>query len=536
MSSIGMQFRARAREDADVVALRTLDGDELTWREVGARADARSGGLHRLGVSRGDAVALMLNNRPEYVIADLAAQQLGATTFSLYATLPPQQIAPLLTNSGARIALCEGAFLDQILAVRDQLAHVVVLDGAADGTIPWSQVERVEPGLDLDAAAAAVDPDDPAVIIYTSGTTGPPKGVELTSRNLAAGCRAVNGVFGLERGDMLISWLPPAHLFDRLCAVYWPVVLGTTVGFVEDPARIVEGLRAFRPQLWCTVPRVLEKLRPTVAELAPESVPSALGLDRAKAVVSGGAMLMPELAAFFRERGVPLSEVYGMSESAGAGTSSRAQDYVPGTLGRAEESVEIAFGDDGEILIRSDAVMRGYRGDPERTAEALTADGFVRTGDLGRFDADGNLVMTGRKKELIITGGGKNLSPANIEAALKSAGPLIGQACAIGDGRPYITALVVLDAEAAPAWAEANGRGAGRTLGELAAEPVVQAAVAAEVERANAQLARVEQVKRFHLVGGDWLPAGDELTPTMKLKRVQIAQKYAREIEELYAP
>jgi long-chain acyl-CoA synthetase len=259
-----------------------------------------------------------------------------------------------------------------------------------------------------------------------------------------------------------------------------------------------------------------------------------LGLDQVEAINVGAAPTPVEVLEFFHAIGLPLAELWGMSETCGAGSVNPAQKIKIGTVGPPAPGVEIKLADDGEVLVKSEVVMHGYRNLPEKTAEAFTDDGWLRTGDIGEFDEDGYLSIVDRKKELIISAAGKNMSPANIEATLKSSSPLIGQACVIGDRRQYNTALLVLDADFAPAWAAQQGIGSS-TLEELARDERVRAAVQEGVERANEKLARVEQVKKFTIVEGDWLPGGDELTPTMKLKRKPIAEKYAAAIDAMYA-
>jgi long-chain acyl-CoA synthetase len=259
-----------------------------------------------------------------------------------------------------------------------------------------------------------------------------------------------------------------------------------------------------------------------------------LGLDRVEAINVGAAPTPVEVLEFFHAIGLPLAELWGMSETCGAGSVNPPGRVKIGTVGPPAPGVQIKLDSDGEVLVKSDVVMLGYRNQPEKTSEAFTEDGWLRTGDIGAFDDDGYLTIVDRKKELIISAGGKNMSPANIEATLKTASPLIGQACCIGDRRPYNTALIVLDADFAPAWAAKEGIEQ-TALEALASEPRVRDAVQERVDAANERLARVEQIKRFTIVEGDWLPGADELTPTMKLKRKPIAEKYAAEIEEMYA-
>ena len=378
----------------------------------------------------------------------------------------------------------------------------------------------------------------------------------------------------------VISWLPAAHIAERNAHHYLPIVFGLQITCCHDPREVLSYLPEVRPTWFFAVPRIWEKLKagletmvagqpeerraelqaaldagvrkvrleqagePVPAELAEQvakadaeifsGLRAMLGLDRVEAINVGAAPTPIEVLEFFHAIGLPLAELWGMSETCGAGTVNPREKIKLGTVGPAAPKVEIKLDADGEVLVRSDVVMLGYRNLPEKTAEALTDDGWLRTGDIGVLDEDGYLTIVDRKKELIINAAGKNMSPANIEAAIKSVSPLIGQACAIGDRRPYNTALIVLDADFAPMWAAQHGL-EGRTLEQLAGEPAVSAAVQEAVEAANSRLARVEQIKKFTIVPGDWLPGEDELTPTMKLKRKPIAAKYEAEIEAMYA-
>jgi long-chain acyl-CoA synthetase len=585
LRNLVVAFRARARANPDIVAVADLDDRIIwTWADVLRRTEAVASGLDRLGVRRGDAVALMLKNRPEALIADLGALALGATAFSVYNTLPAVQMEPILRNSRAKVIICEQDFLPTVRVARDAvpgLEHVVIL-GDADGadTISWSEVSSaIDSALDFEALADAIDSDDVATIIYTSGTSGPPKGAELTHRNLISGCLSLARGYQAHAGDKLLSWLPMAHMADRAASIYWPVVIGTRVTFVDDIARIVEALTKVRPNVWFSVPRLFEKLRASMlaslrglpdgarqraeqavelglqrvrlgqrGEPVPDDVLVGLesaecevfsplrarfGLDKAHTIVTGSAPLPREVIEFFHAVGLPVMEVYGMTETGTMGTVTPKAGLRIGAVGLPHHGVELKLAGDGEILIKHEAVMRGYRGDPELTAAAFTADGFFKTGDLGAWNEQGHLRLIGRKKDIIINAAGKNMSPRNIEEAIVTAGPLIGQVCVVGDGRPYNVALVVLDADA-PAWAAQHGIGEGLSLVELTEDPRVQEAVQAEVDAGNAKLARVEQIKKFHIIRGDWLPSSDELTPTMKQKRNQILTRYAMEIDALY--
>jgi long-chain acyl-CoA synthetase len=337
---------------------------------------------------------------------------------------------------------------------------------------------------------------------------------------------AVSQRLGLQPGWRAISWLPMAHVAERLCTHYIPMALGWSVTCLAEPRRIVSVLPEVRPQFFFSPPRLWEKLRAaTIAQFGagpPASrVPTALGFDQVRVAVVGAAPSPDEVIRFWHRLGLPLNEVYGLSETTAVATINPPDDIRPGTVGPAVPGVEVRLSEIGEVLIRGAVVMRGYRNQPAATAHAIDADGWLHTGDVGELDSDGYLRIVDRIKELIINAAGKNMSPANIEAALKTASPLIGIAVVVGDGRPYNTALIVLDSEAA--------------AGRDAADPETVAVVQRAVDQANERLARVEQIKRFRIIEGDWIAGGDELTPTMKLKRRPIAEKYAAVIEELYA-
>ncbi|MDO8188826.1 long-chain fatty acid--CoA ligase [Conexibacter sp. JD483] len=588
-ANLGEALRRTAAAHPDLTAVRTLDGSlELTWAQLRARVDALAGGLARLGVGHGDTVALMLTNRPEFHLADLAVVTLGAAPFSIYLTSSPEQIEYVVGDAQARVAIVEHAFLSRLLEARQHLPvlkHVIVIDpeeGESNyGLLTLEEVEGSNPEFDVDAALAAVTPDDVATLIYTSGTTGPPKGVELAHRNILGAVRAVQEIINLDPGSRVISWLPAAHIAERAAHHYIPVVYAATITTSPDPRAIVQTLPQVRPNWFFAVPRVWEKLKagleamlaaqpeeararvegalaaarqrvellqqgaevPAELEQAVRAADDAifsnlrtmLGLDEVVTVNVGAAPTPPDVIAFFHALGIELAELWGMSETCGAGTVNRPGAVRIGTVGPPSPGVEARLAEDGELLVRGACVMRGYRGRPEKTAETIDADGWLHTGDVAEIDADGYVRIVDRKKELIINAAGKNMSPANIEATLKSASPLIGQACVIGDGKPFNTALIVLDADFAPAWAKQQGVGGEEpSLAALAGEERVVAAVQEAVDVANARLSRVEQIKRFTLVEGDWLPGGDELTPTMKLKRRPIGDKYAGAIDGMY--
>jgi long-chain acyl-CoA synthetase len=583
--SVGAQtmteaFRLTIEDNPDRVAVRTKEDEvRLTWAKLGARADAMAGGLARLGVARGDTVALMLSNRPEFFVADLAVMTLGATPFSIYQQFTPDQIAYIVGDAGAKVAIVEAAFLETFGAARPQLPAletvIVVEGGAGPDTTDWSDVEGADPGFDPEPHWRAVTPDDLVTLIYTSGTTGPPKGVQITHRNVMAGARAAHAIIQFPDDARVISWLPAAHIAERMAHHYMPVVFGMTVTTCPNMREIVAYLPTVKPTWFFAVPRIFEKLKAAfegaiaakgddaVAQLAaarrkveleqagepvPEDVARLaaegdeaqfreirgwIGLDEAISVNAGAAPTPRDVLVFFHAIGVPLGELWGMSETCGLGAVNPPTAIKIGTVGPACPGVELSLAEDGELLVRGDVVMKGYRNKPEMTAETIDADGWLHTGDIARIDEDGYVAIVDRKKEIIINAAGKNMSPANIESTLKGAGPVIGQVCVIGDGRPFNTALIVLDADFAPALAAQMGL-EGKSLAELADEEQMLAAVQEAVDKGNGELARVEQIKKFTLVRGDWLPGGDELTPTMKLKRRPIADKYGDEIEAMY--
>ncbi len=540
-------FQATVAEHPDVVALRTPGGEtEVSYREYGERVRSIAAGLAELGVKRGDTVGVMMLNRPEFNLVDAAAMHLGAIPFSIYNTSSPEQVAYLFGNAGNRVVIAERQFLETIEASGvEGIEHTVCIDGGAEDTITLDELESGgDPGFDFESAWRAVEPGDLITLCYTSGTTGPPKGVQLTHANLVAEARGVFDAIGYEPGDRTVSYLPHAHMADRFTGHYGAMAYAETVTVVSDPREVVAALPDARPTVWVAVPRIWEKLKAALEaqgvtdpaampDEARAAVRAKLGLDRVRVSFAGAAPTPIEVLEYFRDLGIPITEVWGMSELSCVATTNPPGAERLGTVGKAIPGVELRLADDGELLARGPLLMTGYRHEPEKTAEAIDADGWMHTGDIAQIDADGYVKIVDRKKELIINAAGKNMSPANIEARLKTSSPLIGQAICIGDRRPFNTALIVLDPDVAAEWASE------RALDPSPAGLAADASVAAEVKRgiaeANTHLSRVEQVKRFRVLEADWLPGGDELTPTMKLKRKPIAAKYADEIEALYA-
>jgi long-chain acyl-CoA synthetase len=556
-STVAEAFQATAQEHPDRCALRLKDDAfSITWAEYADKVRRTAAGLAGLGLERGGAMGIMLTNRPEFHWFDAAALHLGATPFSIYNTYAPEQVEYQLQDAGASIVVTEKAFADRIRGVE----HVIVVDEGGE-------VESHAPsGFDFEAAWRAVQPDDTLTLIYTSGTTGPPKGVQLTHSNLISAVNGFDQVIAFPDDGRVVSWLPMAHIAERACSHYLPMLLGFTTTCCPDPRQVVAYLPEVKPTWFFAVPRIWEKLKAAIeagvageqdaakkqatewalgvglkkvrAEQAGEEVPedlareyakadelvlskirARLGLDQVESVNVGAAPTPREVIEFFHAIGVPLAELWGMSETAGYGACNPPEKIKIGTVGPPAPGAEIKLAEDGEVLMRGPMITTGYRNQPDKTREAIDDEGWLHTGDVGEFDEDGYLKIVDRKKELIINAGGKNMSPANIEAKVKASSPLIGQAIAIGDGKPYNVALITLDPDVKAGFPEDR----------------IEAEVQRGVDAANEQLARVEQIKKFKLLTDEWQPGGDELTPTMKLKRKPIHEKYAEEIEALYA-
>jgi long-subunit acyl-CoA synthetase (AMP-forming) len=537
-------FQRTVGERPDEVALRTKGGGiAITWAEYATRVRRIAEGLASLGLGRGDTLALLLTNRPEFNLVDTAAMHLGAVPFSIYTVTPAEQIAHLLRDAGPRVAVTEEALLPRLLEAGVPIDHVVVVDGPG-GSITLEQLEAAKsPGFDFDSASRAVTPDDLLMLTYTSGTTGPPKGVEHTHASVLAICRAAITAFGIQPGGRAISYLPSAHLADRCFSHYAAIMLGLTSTSCPDPTAVVALLPEVRPTVFMSVPRLWQRMQGAVEAAMADDLasgdPSALarirerlGLDACESAVVTAAPSQPENIAFLNQIGVPLRDAYAMTEIAPITVNTRDRMKL-GTVGIPAPAVELKLAGDGEILVRGPGLARGYRNLPDQTAEAIDADGWFHTGDVGVLDDDGYLRLVDRKKELIINDAGKNMSPANIEAAITAASPLIGQACVFGDARPYNVALLTPDPVGAAAFARRQGlmpedldREAGRSL--------VRAEVAAAVKRANARLTPHERIERHLLLDTEWRPGSEELTPTSKLRRRAIAERYAEEIEALY--
>ncbi|MFD0900545.1 AMP-dependent synthetase/ligase [Actinomadura sediminis] len=579
-----------AYSDPDGAGWRTL-----TWAETRARALETAAGFAALGLRPGEVVALMMPNRSEHVLADLGAVHAGGVPTTVYATLAAEQIAFVAGDCAAKYAVLDGRDqLDRWLPALDRLPglrKIIVVDAAAcpdgdDRFLTWDAFTELgrsslaaEPA-EIDRRWRAVAPEDTVTLLYTSGTTGDPKGVLITHSMVLHEAAMVRGSSVLPEHPAGVSYLPFAHIADRVLSYYLPIRLGSHVHFCPDPAKLTSVLPQVRPHSFFGVPRVWEKimagiqavlaaerdgakkaavaaaldagrayvtaqefgntLTPEIAaayERADEAVltpmKAMLGLDRVGQASSAAAPLPEDVARFFAGLGLKIFDAYGMTETTGAITANLADSFKLGTVGRALGGVELKIADDGEILVRGATCTPGYLDRPEATAALIDADGWVRTGDVGRLDEDGFLRVVDRKKELIITAGGENIAPSMIENMLKEH-PLVGQALAYGDRRPYVVALVTLDGEVAPVWAAAHG--IERTdLASLAEHPVVLEEIGRAVADANERLARVQRVKRWRLLPAEWTAESEELTPTLKLKRRVVHGKYASAIDALYA-
>jgi long-chain acyl-CoA synthetase len=580
-----------ANGGVEVVRWKDADGAWHGWTltelaDVTARLATGLGGL---GVGKGDTVVLMMRNRPEFHALDLAVLFLGATPVSIYNSTAPEQIDYLVNDCKAKVAVVEDdAFLERFLKVRESLPTLETIaliepsETAGDAVVPYADLVASNPA-DLRELAEIATLDDIATIIYTSGTTGPPKGVMLSHGNIAWTLESVGKSMREQTdienfaGKKHLSYLPMAHIFERLLGHYYLLDFAAQVTCCPDTSQLTAYTNEVRPNVFIGVPRVWEKLYagvnaalsgdPEKSKAFNEAVEAALpivekmtrgtatqeeidtwnfldqvafstvrgliGLDETEICITGAAPLPAEILAWFRAIGVPLTEGYGMSETTAVLTW--ANDPKPGCVGRAATAVELKIAEDGEVLCRGGNNFVGYLGKPEQTAETIDSDGWLHTGDIGVLDEDGYLKIVDRKKELIITAGGKNVSPANLEAELKMI-PLVGQACAIGEQRPFMSALVVLDPDAAAAWAAAHGlTGDDATMSALAENPDVVAEINEGLVEVMKGFNNAEAVKKVRVLGDEWLPDSELLTPTSKLKRRGILAKFADEIEDLYA-
>ena len=590
-SSIPQVFFDRAAQRGGKTAhMVKRDGawQEISWQELRDIVRHVAKGLLTLDLQAGDRVAILSDSRAEWVQCDLGIMAAAGITVPIYASSTPDQAAYILQNSGAAAMFVDtSAQLDKILAVRDQvptLKHIVMIvdNPPGDDDTILTLADLIQRGRDdadqeavLDARLQGLTPEHEATYVYTSGTTGPPKGVVQTHGNHLFMMESGSAVADIGEGDVNLLFLPLAHSFARFES-FLGFYQGWTTAFAESIEALSQNMREVRPMLVLSVPRVYEKVYASVqagaagsavkqaifnwcvgvgrqaSRLQQQGQPLPLGLrlkqglahrlvfhklhdalgGRLRYFVSGGAPLAREIAEFFHAAGLLILEGYGLTETCPALTANRHDNYKFGTVGPALPGVELRLDDDGEIQARGPNIARGYYQRPEATAEVFLKDGWFATGDIGEIDADGFLRITDRKKDLLVTAGGKNVAPQNIENLLKG-DPLISQAMVYGDRRPFLTAVLTLDMEAATSYARELGI-SGETAAELAGNPQVRTLLEGRVERVNQRLAPYETIKKFVIAREDFTEASNELTPTLKVKRQVVTQKYQEELDALY--
>ena len=571
---IPWRLLSQARTRPDHVAYQAKVGGRwqpTSWRTYVDEVRTAARALIALGLPAGGKVALLGFNRPEWAVLDHAAMMAGGAAAGIYTTCSAEEVQYIVHHSEARVVLVEDAGqLAKIAAKRAELPlckWVVTMRGATPtggDVLGWDEFlakGSATPEAELDARIDAIAQADLATLIYTSGTTGPPKGVMLSHRNLAWTARTLADIGNGLPEDVSLSYLPLSHIAEQMATLHMPATTGSTVFFAESIEKIADNLKDARPTVFFGVPRIWEKFHAVLAgkfaeatgvkrrllawargvatevnglrdrdqplprlldaqyrlahKLVLGKLKAAIGFDRGRSLISGAAPIAPDVLEFFTSLDLPIREIYGQSEDSGPTSFNLVGRTRIGTVGPGLPGVEVKIADDGEILVRGPNVFLGYYKEPEATAEALR-DGWLCSGDLGAFDRDGFLTITGRKKEIIITAGGKNIAPKNIEAALKQS-PLIGEAVVIGDRRKFLTVLITLDEPASK-------------LEQRELHTQLQA----QIDQVNASLARVEQIKKFAVLPRPFGIETGELTPTLKIKRKVVAQKYAVEIEAMY--
>jgi long-chain acyl-CoA synthetase len=541
----------------------------FSYAEFGERVKNFALGLASLGITHGDRVALISENRPEWAISDFGMLSIGATNVPIYPTITAQQIEYILKDSGSRLIIVSKAdLLEKIFQIKANLPalqKVIYIDEAEtkkDFMLEFDEVYEMGKKLDKDHAGyfenaiKKVMPDDLCGIIYTSGTTGAPKGVMLTHNNLLSNVMAAKQVIRVDETDTLLSFLPLCHSFERMAGHFLAISAGATVAYAESTETVADNLGEVKPTLMTSVPRLFEKIYARVIENA--NTGSALkkkisgGLNfrynlatklvfsklhqrvggRLRFFVSGGAPLPKEIAEFFYKAGILILEGYGLTETSPVIAVNREEKFKFGSVGPAVPGVEVKIADDGEVLTRGPHVMKGYYKNPEATAESIDEDGWLHTGDIGMLDDEGMLYITDRKKNIIVTSGGKNVTPATIENLLVTS-PFIEQSMVIGDKRNYLTALIAPNFDALKKYADENGI-SHSDFKELLTNEKIYAAVDADVQNLTKDLARFEQIKKFTLMPKEFTIEDGELTPTLKVKRKVVMEKYADIIDKMY--
>jgi long-chain acyl-CoA synthetase len=586
-----------ARERGDRVALREKRlgvWRELTWRDYETHVRATACMLAALGVKAGDHVAILSDNRPEWLFADLAAQALGARSVGIYQTNPPHDVAYILQDSGSVVLFCEDQEqVDKAVAIAAEtpsVRHVVVFEPRGTGETGDPRIRRWddflargkglaanEPPLAWQERLAALEPAAPSMVVYTSGTTGPPKGAMLSARNVLEVGRRLNREMGYREDDTVLSYLPLCHVAEKLLSMFQPLETAAVVHFGEALETVQTDLREVSPTIFLGVPRIWEKMHATVTVKMQDSswlkrtmfgfftkrgiaiaarrragtsglldravwrigdllvfrpLQERLGLRRCRRALTGAAPVSPDLIRWYHGIGVPLFEGYGQTECAGLSHLNRPGRDRIGTVGTPVPLVDVRLAEDGEVLVRGPSVFCGYLNKPEATAATVDPEGWLHTGDIGEIDADGFLTITGRKKDIIITAGGKNLSPEKIENALKTS-PYIKEAISIGDRRRFVCALVQIELDNVGNWATRR-RLPYTSYADLAAKPEVIALVGKAIDDANELLAPVEQVKAFRILPKELSQDDGELTATQKVRRREVTALFGELIESMY--
>ncbi|MGD8441245.1 MAG: AMP-binding protein [Holophagae bacterium] len=566
--------------DRTALRLRSADGWRTTnWSDYRTLVRRVGRALMALGVQPGQNTVIIGGNRPEWFAANLGTIAAGGLPSGIYTTSTPEQCAFIVDNCDARVAFIEHPEqLDRLADCRERLTAVVTMDGSGGhGVLTWREFLAAADEIPIDALdrrIEALEPDSPCTLIYTSGTTGEPKGVVLSHFNVLWVADAMVRQFHVTEHDVLVSYLPLSHIAEQLISLYLPLLVGGAVCFAESLETLAETLREVRPTFFFAVPRVWEKIQarmeaagaasgavrrrlvrwargvglagaravqrggrrpsswPLADRLVFRAVRRRLGFDRTRAFVTSAAPMARSTLDFFFSLGIPVLEVYGMSECAGPATFSTADRYKIGSAGWAIPGTELRVADDGEILFRGPHVFIGYHRDPESTAATIDDEGWVHSGDIGALDDDGFLWVTDRKKEIIVTSGGKNVAPVPIEAKLKTI-PGVAQAVVVGDGRKYLAALIALDPDRICGIAEAVGSDA-RDVESAARCELIRGSLAEHIDAINVTLARYESIKRFAVISHGLSVDDGTLTPTLKLKRRVIREVFSDVIDELY--